>query len=114
MKAHAEVASRLAKLAEGQVRALDPGRPLLARDDQSGLFHLRLGVQETGDLQTWQKLPIGAGEAVIKYGDLIFSFIGTEPNRFYRIDAGELGPPAPVTPKGLACATARRGTFRPA
>lgn len=89
LKAHPEVASRLAKLAEGQVRALYPGRPLLTRDDQSGLFHLRLGVQETGDLQTWQKLPVGAGEAVIENGDLIFSFSGTEPNRFYRIDAGE-------------------------
>ena len=62
---------------------------MLARDDASGLFRLRVGLREGGDLQEWQKLPIGAGDAVIDNGDLIISFEGTEPNRFYRVDAGE-------------------------
>jgi hypothetical protein len=68
---------------------LYPGKSVLVRDEQSGRFRLRLGVQETGDLQVWQKLTIGVGEAVIDDGDLILSFQGTEPNRFYRIDAGD-------------------------
>lgn len=88
LKTHPEIAARLGKLAEGQVRALYPGKPLLVRDDQTGRFRLRIGVQETGDFSAWQPLLIGAGEAVIENGHIIFSFSGSEPNRFYRIDAG--------------------------
>ena len=89
LQSYPSVATTLGRLAEGQVRALYPGKPVLTRDGQSGLFRLRLGLQDTGDLATWQKLPIGVGEAVVDNGDLILSFRGTEPNRFYRIDAGE-------------------------
>ena len=89
LQSQPSIAAALNRLAEGQVRALYPGKSVLVRDEQSGRFRLRLGVQETGDLQVWQKLAIGVGEAVIDDGDLILSFQGTEPNRFYRIDAGD-------------------------
>jgi len=89
LQSHPSIANTLGRLAEGQVRTLYPGNPVLTRDDQSGLFRLRLGLQDTGDLQTWQKLPIGVGEAFVEDGNLIISFRGTEPNRFYRIDFGE-------------------------
>ena len=88
LQSQPSIAATLNRLAEGQVRALYPGRPLLTRDDRDGLFRLRLGVQETGDLETWQKLEIDPGAAVIEGGDLVFSFRGISSNRFYRIDAG--------------------------
>lgn len=72
-----------------QVRALYPGRPVLGRNAVTGKYDLRLGLRESADLRDWRKLAVTPTDTRIENGELIFSFSGPEPTRFYRVDAGE-------------------------
>jgi hypothetical protein len=73
----------------GQVRALYPNIPIISRNAQTGKFDLRVGIQESGNLTHWQKLPIQAAETRLENGDLIFSFGGGAGAHFYRVSSGE-------------------------
>ena len=73
----------------GQVRALYPNNPIISRNAQTGKFDLRVGIQESGNLTHWQKLPIQAAETRLENGDLIFSFGGGVDAHFYRVTSGE-------------------------
>jgi hypothetical protein len=91
---HSSISATLAGLAsEDEVRALYPRDPILSRNSQSGKFDLRLGIQESGNLGTWQKLPVLSGDTRIENGELIFSFSGDQGSKFYRVASG-----APSTP----------------
>jgi Bacterial TSP3 repeat len=72
-----------------QVRALYPGRPVLSRNTTTGKFDLRMGLQQSGALSGWQKLSVTPADTRVENGELIFSFTGSEPTGFYRVELGE-------------------------
>jgi hypothetical protein len=95
LSAYPSIASALDELieensltTEDQVRALYPGKPILALDEKTGLFNLRIGVNETADLSQWQKMWIEAENIHFENGEIVFSFSAVEAVRFYIIESG--------------------------
>ena len=71
-----------------QIEALSVGRPLLRRDQTSGLYTLKMKVAKSANLSEFSPFPMTEDSTEIDTeGALLFRFSSTEPVAFFRVEA---------------------------
>lgn len=79
----------LGLVSEEQIRALSPDTPILSRNPLTGKFTVEIGLQQSGNLNTWTKLPLSNQQSLFEEGNMKFTFDAPLPTQFYRVTARE-------------------------
>ena len=74
---------------QGQLQALRPDAPLIAKEPGSGQFKLTLGLSKSLNLQHFDPMPMQpAGVTLNPQGKIEYRFSAPEPAAFFRVEAG--------------------------
>lgn len=79
----------LGLVSEEQIRTLSPDIPILSRNPLTGKFTVEIGLQQSGNLNTWTRLPVSNQQTLFENGNMKFTFDAPLPTQFYRVTAGE-------------------------
>ncbi len=72
-----------------QMRELALGRPVLQRDQVTGKFLLKLGIQKTTNLNDWQMLPVSGVNVSVNNNEIGVEFTSPDGAAFFRVQGND-------------------------